>query len=154
MMEKIRNDKGTLVNVICAVLMAVLLVLQFTPFWHYGNAGESCSIGGYVWFPSDHKELENWLGIHAEGHDLNSFVGMPILVLVLSAIGAAVFLIKPVTGWTAVFPTACGAAGMMAYLTSAALKLGSGWTWHLLICIALLALGAFSLTQLIKEMKK
>ena len=48
MIEKFRNNKGMLVNVLCAVLMAILLVLQFVPFWHYGEAGENCSIGGYV----------------------------------------------------------------------------------------------------------
>lgn len=153
MMEKIRNNKGAMVNVICAVLMAILLVLQFTPFWHYGEAGENCSIGSYVWFPNDHNDLEKWLGTQAEGHDLNSFVGMPILILALSALGAVMCFIKPDSGWTALFPTACGVTGMIGYLTNEALKLGVGWIWHLLICIALLALGLVGLGQWVNEMK-
>lgn len=153
MFEELRNNKCAMCNWICALLMIVLLVMQFTPFWHYGEAGESCSISGYVWFPSDQKDLESWLGTQADGHDLNSFVGMPILVLVLSAVGAVLCLIKPDKGMTTLLPTLCGAVGGIAYLTTPALKLGSGWAWHLLICIALLALGVCSLVQWAKEMK-
>ena len=135
------------------VLMAMLLVLQFMPFWHYGEAGESCSISSYVWFPTDHKALETWRGEQAQAHDLNSFVGMPILILVLSAVGAALCLAAPGKGAAPLLSAACGIAGMIGYLTTPALKLGTGWAWHLLICIGLLALGAYSLMQQIKELR-
>lgn len=151
MMEKIKNNKGALINVICAVLMVVLLVLQFTPFWHYGEAGEACSISDYVWFPTDHKDVESWIAGQVEGHTLNGFVAMPILVLVLSAVGAVLCMVKLDNGWMALLPTACGAVGSVAYLMDAALKLGAGWMWHLVICIALLALGILNLVQCIKE---
>jgi len=153
MSKEIRKNKWATCNWICALLMIVLLVMQFTPFWYYGEAGESCSISGYVWFPSDQKDLESWLGTQADGHDLNSFVGMPILVLVLSAVGAVLCLIKPDKGMISLLPTLCGVVGGIAYLTTPALKLGSGWAWHLLICIALLALGIYSLVQWGKDMK-
>jgi len=153
MLKELRKNKWATCNWICALLMIVLLVMQFVPFWHFGEAGESCSISSYVWFPSDYKDLESWLDTQAEGHDLNSFVGMPILVLVLSAVGAALCLIKPDKGMTTLLPALCGAAGTWAYLTTPALKLGAGWAWHLRICIALLALGIYSLMQWAKEMK-
>lgn len=152
-MERIRNNRSAVLMLTSALLMAILLVLQFTPFWQYGEAGESCSISGYVWFPSDQKQLESWITAQAEDHDLNSFVGMPILVLVLSAVGAVLCLIKPDSGWTPVLPAACGVAGLIAYLGSAALRLGTGWTWHLLICIVLTALGIYGLTLQVKAMK-
>ncbi|MBR5547182.1 MAG: hypothetical protein IKU70_09435 [Clostridia bacterium] len=153
MINKFKNNRGMTVNVICAVLMAILLVLQFVPFWHYGEAGESCSISGYIWFPSDHKELESWLISQAEDHDLNSFVGMPILVLVLSVVGSIFCLLKADQNWVGLFPLACGAAGAVAYLTIPALRLGVGWTWHLLLCIVLAVLGGYGLMQQVKEMK-
>lgn len=153
MFQKYFNGKTSMANVICAVLMILLLIMQFTPFWQYGEAGESCSISAYVWFPSDHKDLETWLGTQAEDHDLNSFVGMPILTLVLSAAGAALCLIKPEKGAMALLPTVCGAAGMIGYLTTPALKLGAGWAWHLLICIALLVLGVYGVVQWVREMR-
>jgi len=62
-------------------------------------------------------------------------------------------LIKPDNGLTALLPAACGLAGMIGYLTTPALKLGTGWTWHLLICIVLLVLGVYGLMQLVKEMR-
>ena len=152
MFLKLRKNQ-TMCMVACAVLMTVLLVLQFTPFWHYGEAGESCSISGYVWFPSDQKALETWLGAQAEGHDLNSFVGMPILVLLLSAVGAVICPVKPEHVLTPVLPAACGLAGTIAYLTTPALKLGAGWTWHLLICMVLLVLGVYGLAKRIGKMR-
>lgn len=153
MFAKIRDNRAAMCTLVCAVLMIVLLVVQFTPFWHYGEAGESCSISSYVWFPSDHKELETWLGEQDGAHDLNSFVGMPILILVLSAAGAVICLIKPDKGASALLPAVCGAAGMIGYLTTPALKLGAGWAWHLLICVALLALGVYGIVQWAKELK-
>lgn len=153
MLANIKNNKSAMCNVICALLLMILLVMQFTPYWQYGEAGESCSIGSYVWFPSDHKDVETWLNGQIEDFDLNGFVGMPVLLLALSAVGAVLCLIKPDKGWTALLPTLCGAAGTIAYLTDAALKLGSGWAWHLLICIVLLALGIYGLTQWIKEIR-
>ena len=154
MTEKFRNNKGMIVNVLCAVLMAILLVLQFVPFWHCGEAGENCSISGYVWFPSDHKELESWITSQAKDHDLGSFVGMPILVLVLSFVGSIFCLMKADQNWVGLFSLACGVAGAVAYLTTPALQLGTGWTWHLLLCIALAMLGVYELTQQVQEMKK
>ena len=154
MINKFRNNRGMTVNVICAVLMAILLVLQFVPFWHYGEAGENCSIGGYVWFPSDHKELESWITSQAEDHDLNRFVGMPSLVLVLSIVGSIFCLVKADQNWVGLFTLACGAAGAVAYLTIPALQLGTGWAWHLLLCIVLAMLGVYELTQQVQEIKK
>lgn len=151
MLKRILNNRTALCNLLCALLMTILLVLQFTPFWQYGEAGESVSISGYVWFPSDHKALETWLGEQVEGFNLNSFVGTPILILALSTLGAVLCLIKPDRRWTAVLPIACGAAGTICYLSNAALKLGMGWTWHLLICILLLAIGIFNLACQMKK---
>lgn len=154
MIEKFRNNKVMTVNVLCAVLMAILLFLQFVPFWQYGEAEESCSISSYIWFPSDHKELESWLTSQAKNHDLNSFVGMPILVLVLCAVGTIFCLVKADQGWAMLFPLACGVAGSVTYLTTPALQLGAGWTWHLLLCIVLAALSVGGLVQQGKEMKR
>lgn len=153
MTEKLRNNKAAGCMVVCGVLMALLLIWQFTPFWHYGEAGESCSISGYVWFPSDQKTLETWLGSQAEGHDLNSFVGMPILIMLLSAAGTVCCLIAPHKGAVPLLPAACGLAGVIGYLTTPALKLGTGWAWHLLICIVLLLLSGYSLIEWVKKLR-
>ena len=152
MFQKIQNNNTAWIRLLCALLMVILLVTQFTPFWHYGEAGESCSISSYVWFPTDNKALETWLTEQDGRHDLNSFVGMPILVLALSAVGAVVCLIKPDSGMVSLLPAACGAAGVIGYLAVPALKLGTGWMWHLLICAVLLVLGIYGAVRWVKEM--
>lgn len=151
MVEKLRNNKVTGCMVVCGVLMALLLALQFTPFWYYGEAGESCSISGYVWFPTDQKALESWLTSQTEAHNLNSFVVGPILTLLLSAVGAVVCLFAPHKGATPFVPAVCGLTGMIGYMTTPALKLGTGWIWHFLICIALLMLGVYSLIECARQ---
>lgn len=153
MLERIRNNKAAAGMLVSALLMVILLVLQFTPFWNYGEAGESCSISSYIWFPSDHKDLESWLGTNAEGHDLNSFVWLPILVLVLSALGAVFCVTKPDAGATSLLPAGCGIAGIIAYLTEPALKLGAGWMGHLVICIVLLVLGVYGIAQWVRDLR-
>ena len=46
-MKKKGSVKG--LNLVCAVLMAVLLALQFVPFWTVEDS--QVSISSYVWFP-------------------------------------------------------------------------------------------------------
>ena len=37
------KESTKLFNILCAVVMAVLLVLEFTPYWHYGEGEEAAS---------------------------------------------------------------------------------------------------------------
>lgn len=153
-MSKFFSNRTSVCNLICALLLAVLLVLHFTPFWTYGENGETSAIQGYIWFPSDHGELEKYFE-EATGadHDINSILGMPILVLLLGTVGALFCLIKSDQMWTAIFPVACGVSGLWGYLSKAVFKLGTNWGLHLTLCIALIAMGAISLVIGYKDMK-
>ena len=150
---KTLKNKTVLTNMVCALLMIVLLVLQFLPYWQYAEDGGSCSISGYVWFPTDHKELESWISAQVEGYDLNGFVGAALLVFGLAVTGTAFCLFQRRNGWPSVLVTACGAAGMIVYLCNGALRLGSVWLVHLLVCAAVLALGIYSVIGWVRGMK-
>ena len=56
-------------------------------------------------------------------------------------------VVKPEKSLTPLLPTVCGAAVLLGYLTTPALRLGTGWTCHLLIGTVLLALGVYGLMQ-------
>jgi len=60
-MSKFFSNRTSACNLICALLMIILLVLHFAPFWTYGENGETASIQGYVWFPTDHGALEKYI---------------------------------------------------------------------------------------------
>lgn len=129
--------RTTVLNLLCAGLMLALLVLQYTPFWDAGE--ETTSINGYVWFPTEHTAttsyLEETLG---DDFSMNALVITPILQMVTAAAGVVLCVWKAQTCWTALLPAACGASGLIGYLATPALRLGSGWSLHLLVSLAML----------------
>lgn len=147
----LKGNKTVGWNVLCAVLMAILLVMQFTPFWQYGETGESSSISAYVWFPNDNGDVESWLESQIEDFNINDVILTPILVLLLGGLGVVICLLKRDSRMAALLPTACGAAGAVGYLGNAALRLGNGWAFHLLLCIAIAAAGVLCLINAKKE---
>ena len=142
-MSKFFASRCSVCNVIAAVLMVVLLVLHFTPFWQYGdNQEQATSIQGYIWFPSDNGSLDKYIKANADpDHSVDSILTMPILVLILGAVGAAFCLAKADQLWTGIFPAACGAVGLWGYLSKAAFQLGTNWVLHMIVCIALILIG-------------
>ena len=76
-MKKSGTVKG--LNLLCAVLCAVLLALQFVPFW--AEEDGQVSIGGYIWFPSDHKTLDSQLSAEIEGYAIGDVVPLAVLLI-------------------------------------------------------------------------
>lgn len=138
--------RSTLCSVVCAVLMLALLVCQFVPFWTVPETGESVSISRYIWFPDECDDLEDYLqtAVH-EDFTVNELVLQPVLMLALSALGAALCFIKRDSTPVLIAPIACGLIGIWGYLAQPALQLGGGWVIHLTICIAMAAVAAAGL---------
>ena len=136
--------KTRILGMICAVFMAALLVMQFMPFWHYGDPEASASIQGFVWFPSENAALEKYIRTETENtaFSVGDIVGMPILELVLCAVGIVFCGWKGNAPLTGLLPAAAGAVGIWGYLAHAAFHLGGNWIVHLVLCAVLLALGA------------
>lgn len=154
-MTRKASNLTPILNVICAVLMLVLLVLQFMPFWTYGDPATPVSIQGYIWFPGDHTGLDKALKESVStDYSINDVLLMPILTLVLGAVGIVLCLIQSDNPFVSLLPAACGLAGTWGYLTGAAFHVGSGWEFHLILCIALLALGLISLISLLSARQK
>lgn len=133
--------KTKICNIMCIVLMAILFILHFMPFWSYD--GMSTSIQSYVWFPTDHTELETYIAGQVGGdYSINSIILMPVIVLVTTVVGMVLCTIKPNNSWMALIPLGCGLAGIWGYLSKAAFRLGTNWVLHLIICIAMVAVAA------------
>ena len=149
-MKKSGTVKG--LNLLCAVLCAVLLVLQFVPFWAEGDG--QVSIGGYIWFPSDHKTLDSQLSAEIEGYSINDAVPLAVLLLVLSAVGIVLCILRMNNALSALVPLACGLIGTFGYLLQPAYRMGAGWQLHCLVCVAMAALAAVTLAAGLRRMRQ
>lgn len=149
-MKKSGTVKG--LNLLCAVLCAVLLVLQFVPFWAEGDG--QVSIGGYIWFPSDHKTLDSQLTAEIEGYSIGDAVPLAVLLLVLSAVGIVLCILKMNNALSALVPLACGLVGTVGYLIQPAFRMGAGWQLHCLVCVAMAALAAVTLATGLRRMRQ
>jgi len=153
--SKFFPNRAAAFNIVAAILMIILLVLQCAPFWQYGeNQASSTSIQGYVWFPSDQKDLEAYLrDTTGVAHDVHSILAPALQVLVIGIVGVVLCLAKADQTWPAICPVACGGCAVWGYLTNEVLRLGCNWPLHLLIGLMLVAIGILSLGLKIKELK-
>lgn len=136
--------KTQICNYVCIALMAVLLVLQFIPFWSYD--GMSTSIQSYIWFPTENAQLTAYLTAQlGEAYTINNIVWMPILVLVAAAVGVIICFLKSDEALTALIPLVCGLIGTWGYLAKPAFQLGGNWMFHLLVCIAMILMSVLAL---------
>ena len=127
MASRTNNGLARICNYICVVLMLVILVFQFLPFWHYSTEEESfaTSIQTYIWFPGECRDLDDYLAEQTGNEDIEAgqILGMPILVLV------------------------------RGFLSTPAFQLGSNWVVSLVLCIAVLLVSLVSLLTLAKKEK-
>lgn len=140
-------------SVLCAAVLLVMVVLQFVPYWNFtAEAGETaCSIGGYVWFPSQHEDLTKYLqGQLGEDFTVDRVYAMPAIQLVTSTLGIAFALLKPALPVGGICAGACGIAGLWGYLTNPALRLGGGWALHLVVSALVIIAGALSIMAYFK----
>ncbi len=151
-----KKDKKIIVcNLITAVLLVVLLVTQFLPFWSCvdcktcGEAGEP-SISAYIWFPEKHKPItKDMTQVFKDhyGEDLkdekgkafkfnaNDVAFSPVVLLVFAAAGLVLCVIKANKYIVSILPLISGAVGAWGYLTNPALMIGKNSTLHLVVCI-------------------
>ena len=149
-MKKSGTVKG--LNLLCALLCAVLLVLQFVPFWAEGDG--QVSIGGYIWFPSDHKTLDSQFAAEIEGYTINDAVPVAVLLLVLSAVGIVLCILRMNNALSALVPLVCGRIGTFGYLLQPAYRMGAGWQLHCLVGVAMAALAAVTLAAGLRRMRQ
>ena len=131
-------------SLVCAALMAILLVLQFMPFWHFADGEEQAavSISSYIWFPADNGGVDDYLSAAIEDFSINQMLVTPILLLVLCAVGVVFCLMRAGSLPVLLLPLAAGLTGVIGYLTTPALQLGGNWLLHLLISALLLLASA------------
>ena len=124
---------------LCAVLMLVLLILQFLPFWSTG--ADVVSISQFLWFPSQHTEVSDLLSPHTTSqYPINDIV-LPGLLMLLGSVGTLVlFLFSRRSMWVPLCTLIASAAGFLSSLFIPAFQLGNLST--AILITSLLALSA------------
>ncbi len=161
MMKKFQLSKNQICSIVCIVLLVLVMAAQFLPYWHgeftevsivNGEKVEitdtSLSIAQYVWFPKDHTNFGRWLGMEAvkinpEASmeiDLNDFVFVPALQLLLGLIGIVALSIKFGKYQASIFAGVTGLLGLWGFITSPYLKVGSlGWLFIVIDALLVIA---------------
>ena len=142
-------------NYVCAVLMLLLLITQFLPFWSCDctkacDGGDVLSISDYVWFPSDHKQgLTKDIGKVVDDFEVNDVVLTPVLILAASVLGIVFCTLKAKNPLMGIFPFIAGLAGTIGYLTDPVLQMGQNWQLHLVASILVLVGSLVVLSKLV-----
>lgn len=154
MLETLKKDRVAKCNVVCAILLLVLIVSQFMPYWQYTEKEEviDLSIQEYVWMATKHDGLlDSFKDALGEKQDLNQIVLMPIICLVACAVGI-VMCLRSIDGpVTMLASLIAGGAGIWGYLTVPAFKLGAGIVFPTIVCVLLLAGGVVDIVLLFKR---
>ena len=143
-MSESASKKISVCNLICAILMGVMLILQFVPFWE--STDGSVSINSMVWLSYAHGDLERSLAAAVgEGFSLNKLVVAPIFQTVTALVGIIVCLKWNDSSLSSLLPAACGVLGICGYLMIPAMQLGNMWILHLLVSAAMLVTAVVSI---------
>ena len=150
------KNYARILNYVCVVLMLVLLVTQFLPFWSCEKCEDGvASISDYTWFPNDHKPITTEMKeIYGRDYLVTDVVLTSILILVASGLGIFFCIKDARKPLSAIFPLAAGLCGVVGYLTTPGLQTGENWVIHVAVAavLAVCALGALS--QLIVNLVK
>lgn len=135
-MKNQKTSMKTISIALCVILLIAAFVVQFIPFW---SAGESVSIAGYVWFPTDHGDLTTYFQQNmASDFDAGNLAIYSIVQMLVpvAAIVLAAFLGSEI--WLAIGAGVTGISGIWSVLRKAALRAGKFWPVMLGISILLL----------------
>ncbi len=141
-------------GIAASVLMLVLFVMHFLPYWRY--QGASVSIAGYVIRPYEYATFTNlFRSYFGKKFRITLLFGLPMLLSMAgSLIGSVLCVLK--SGKAAVYlvPMACGALGLCGLLINQPYKLGGMWLPMLILFALVLILGIVGMILAAKAPKK
>lgn len=144
------------------ILLVILLVLQFLPYWHWVDekGPQSLSIQGYVWIPYHGTDFDSDFEVKAaadsntrffrENIQDNSFWPDRIAVatalqLIFAVLGVILFMRFPETPLVSLFTVVASLCGLVNYLGDSIFSVSSLWMFHLTVQVIAFAVGLVAL---------
>ena len=142
-MKKI--SPSVMAGIAASVLMLVLVILHFIPYWHY--QGESVSLAGYLWRPYEHTAFTTvFRSYFGKGFKVSLLFALPLaLTLVVNAVGTVLCTLMSTHRVVWLVPIASGILGLYAFLCHPAYRLSGLWLPHVILYALVLALGILGL---------
>lgn len=149
---KIELTSTRIINWISVLMILVMIVMLFTPFWSYETKEKNpetgkretvvkeISISEYVWFPREHKDMtKEFKALYPEIPKkateeeiakipqfwVNDLVLMPALVLLLGVVIGAISLWYPNVPFSCLLALVLGGLGVYGYITRPEFWLGN-----------------------------
>lgn len=145
MSKKVKKSKESIVaglvaripRFAIAILSAVMVALQFLPFWTID--GKEYSISDIVWFIYKHKDTRQYFvdNFYANAelfgaplkYVINYVVLVPVFVFAAAVVGFALsFVMKSI--WYTLAPIACFLITVIGYIVKPEMRAGAGWYFH------------------------
>lgn len=122
-----------IMNIVCIVLVLILLIGQFIPFWTYGDEPTTISMNDYVWNSRQHKAFTKELKPLIDKRlDLTEV--WPAVAFLFLGVASFIFLLinpKDILGLG--LPLVCGLIGIFQFLGTPIFRLGQNWVIHLVL---------------------
>lgn len=155
-MKKENALTRTRIGCLCAALvMLVMLVMQFTPCWPMGEAGHA-SMSSYVWLPTSHSEVTDYVRqtLGSDAFRVDDVVPAAVLTLVFGVAGVMLCLVKPRLLVTPMLPMAAGLTGLVSVAAVEALRLCLHWQAYAVLSAMALAAGGVTLAWRIMDKRR
>ena len=148
----LKRKYASICNIACAVLMVVLLVLQFIPgYWTAEKTlpepdgtfkTESPSLQVYMWAPTEFTAVDKMLDKEfGKTLVMNDAVMMPIVTLTTGVLTVLFAIIKQDKKWVAILPAIGGGFGIFGYLLYPVYQMNSMWIVHLIVSALIFIVG-------------
>lgn len=143
----------TWIAIAVSVLMLVLVVLQFLPYWSY--QGESVSIAGYVWRPHEHSTFTDlFKSYFGKKFRITLMFGLPMaLTLAANLVGCVLCTVKSSKPAAYLAPVASGILGVYVLLTAQPYRLSGLWLPSLILYALVLILGFVGILLAVRKPK-
>lgn len=149
-----RSKRTTTAAIILTVCFALFFIGQWAPYYQNSD-GESVSLAGYIWLPTEHEDVTLALEGQVEGYTINGILSsgifLPLLAIVL-AILALKYQGNPlIYAGSAIWSL----WGLIGFRVNQALRLGSGSTQilYMVMFCAVLVISVAELLQVRKAQK-
>ena len=131
-------------SLICALMLLVMLVCQFLPYWSDGE-GMRLSVQTYIWFPDYHQDLTKILEPLVDKFPCNHVVAVSLPLMFLCSVGLFVCLKKAGSRSGGILAILTGGCGLLAYLLDPVMRAGAGLWLHIAVLALIVLSGCWLL---------